>query len=182
MDKQSLQLIFCVETNKKTKSDYIYIMEIIDKFLYYPKDFVKFSFVYMDGKGKHNSANVMKEIESYIKNYEVGTNRKSEVIYVFDLDNHHFDISQNREIEQQKLHCQRNNFHFVYFIKTIEHVLCGKSCSKDENKQKRAISFKKKKEIATLPINRLKIKNENSSCGSNILEVLEEIISNYFDM
>ena len=48
----SLQLIFVVETNKKCKSDWIYIKETIDYLYQYNQTKVKLSPVYMDGKGK----------------------------------------------------------------------------------------------------------------------------------
>ncbi|MBP3700418.1 MAG: hypothetical protein J6I64_00870 [Lachnospiraceae bacterium] len=47
-----LQLIFVVETNKKCKSDWIYIKDTIDCFYCYDQQ-VKLSVVYMDGKGKY---------------------------------------------------------------------------------------------------------------------------------
>ena len=57
-----LQLIFVVETNKKCKSDWIYIKDTIDRFYQYDQAQVKFSPVYMDGKGKYK--NKEKEIRS----------------------------------------------------------------------------------------------------------------------
>ena len=57
-----LQLIFVVETNKKCKSDWIYIKDTIDRFYQYDQAQVKFSPVYMDGKGKYK--NKEKEISS----------------------------------------------------------------------------------------------------------------------
>ena len=48
-----LQLIFVVETNKKCKSDWIYIKDTIDKFYLYDMAHVKLSTVYLDGKTKY---------------------------------------------------------------------------------------------------------------------------------
>ena len=48
-----LQLIFAVESNQKSKSDWIYIKETIDHFYRYDRAHVKFSPVYMDGKGNY---------------------------------------------------------------------------------------------------------------------------------
>ena len=42
-----LQLIFVVETNKKCKSDWIYIKDTIDRFYQYDQAQVKFSPVYV---------------------------------------------------------------------------------------------------------------------------------------
>lgn len=51
-----LQLIFVVETDKKCKSDQIYIKDTIEQFYQYDSAHTKFSFVYMDGKGNLHSA------------------------------------------------------------------------------------------------------------------------------
>ena len=59
-----LQLIFVVETNKKCKSDWIYIKDTIDRFFEYEQAQIKFSPVYMDGKGKYKKTG--KEITSLI--------------------------------------------------------------------------------------------------------------------
>ena len=48
-----LQLIFAVETNRKCKSDWIYIRDTIDRFYEYENTRIKLTPVYMDGKGKY---------------------------------------------------------------------------------------------------------------------------------
>ena len=45
-----LQLIFCVETNKKTQSDVIYIKQTISQFYNLNNAHQKLSWVFMDGK------------------------------------------------------------------------------------------------------------------------------------
>ena len=57
-----LQLIFVVETNKKCKSDWIYIKETIDKFFNFNPAQVKLSTVYLNGKGNYNTKSKEKEI------------------------------------------------------------------------------------------------------------------------
>lgn len=42
-----LQLIFVVETNKKCKSDWIYIKDTIDRFFEYEQAQIKFSPIYI---------------------------------------------------------------------------------------------------------------------------------------
>ena len=44
-----LQLIFVVETNKKSKSDWIYVKDTVDYFYKYERTEVKFSPIYMEG-------------------------------------------------------------------------------------------------------------------------------------
>ena len=59
-----LQLIFAVETNRKCKSDWIYIRDTIDRFYEYENTRIKLTPVYMDGKGKYK-----KKTESDTKLY-----------------------------------------------------------------------------------------------------------------
>ena len=47
-----IQLIFCVETDERCKSDQIYIKDTIERFFKYDNSMVKFSYVFMGGKGK----------------------------------------------------------------------------------------------------------------------------------
>ena len=49
-----VQLIFVVETNKKCGSDWIYIKETIEQFYTYERTQLKFTPIYMDGKGKYS--------------------------------------------------------------------------------------------------------------------------------
>ena len=55
-----MQLIFVLETNKKCKSDWIYIKDTIEYFYNIDANNIKFTQVYMDGKG--NFKNKQKEI------------------------------------------------------------------------------------------------------------------------
>lgn len=59
-----LQLIFVVEAEPKCKSDWIYIKDTIERFYQYERTQVKFSPVYMDGKGnfKKKEKNILKLI------------------------------------------------------------------------------------------------------------------------
>lgn len=82
-----LQLIFVVETNKKCKSDWIYIKDTIDHFFQYDQAQVKFSPVYMDGKGRYK--NKEKEISSLISQYAGGNKKnRSCVMFCFDCDDY----------------------------------------------------------------------------------------------
>ena len=66
-----LQLIFVVETNKKSKSDWIYVKDTVDYFYKYERTEVKFSPIYMEGRGKYNSPKKQREIEQKISQYSV---------------------------------------------------------------------------------------------------------------
>ena len=60
-----LQLIFCVETNKSCGSDWIYIKDTIEHFFTYERGQIKFSTVYMNGKGNYMTPKVEKEIHLF---------------------------------------------------------------------------------------------------------------------
>ena len=80
-----LQLIFVVETNKNCKSDWIYIKETIERFYQYDQVQIKFSPVYMDGKGKYK--NKEKKVSSLISQYKAASkHNQSQVIFCFDCD------------------------------------------------------------------------------------------------
>lgn len=46
---------FCSRNNKKSKSDWIYVKDTVDYFYKYERTEVKFSPIYMEGRGKYNS-------------------------------------------------------------------------------------------------------------------------------
>ena len=64
-----VQLIFAVETNKNCNSDWIYIKDTIEQFYEYDRTQLKFSVVYMDGKGKYknNTSNIMNVLDRYLE-------------------------------------------------------------------------------------------------------------------
>ena len=65
----AIQMIFCVETNKKADTDSIYLMDAI-RHLYIINNQVKISKVYMGSKSKYKSKSVLKEISEKTK--EIG--------------------------------------------------------------------------------------------------------------
>ena len=143
-----LQLIFAVETNKKCNSDWIYIKDTIEHFYSYERTQVKFSVVYMDGKGNYNSNKKEKEIKSLTAQYRSTskTNRTS-VIYCFDCDD------------------------FVWFCKDVEQVYIGRKVD-DSQKKKEAATFKARKQISTVDSKKLLINNYQINT-SNIMSVLD---------
>lgn len=166
----SLQLIFVVETNKKCKSDWIYIKETIDCFYQYDQTRVKLNVVYMDGKGKYRKKE--KEIKSLMDQYNSqSVNNHSKVIYCFDCD----DYEKNPEcisfLKEVKQYCQDNAYEFVWFCKDIEHVYLGKQVD-DCQKQKEAAAFKRKKMIANMDVLKLNA-TQYSMQRSNIVQVLD---------
>ena len=89
-----MQLIFVLETNKKCKSDWIYIKDTIEYFYNIDANNIKFTQVYMDGKG--NFKNKQKEINKNIDQYAKGaSNGNSKVIRCLDSDDYDYQHGGN---------------------------------------------------------------------------------------
>lgn len=187
-----LQLIFVVETNKKCKSDWIYIKDTIDKFYLYDRSNVKLSTVYLDGKTKYTDNGKEKEVEKLLKQYNnASTENKSVVIYCFDCDDYdtkpddktflkgikQFCKNKNEEEEQKAKNDKRDwkvKYEFVWFCKDIERVYLGREVS-DKEKKKESEKFKEKKLINN--VNELKLSERGyKNNSSNILTVLDKYI------
>lgn len=168
-----LQLIFVVETNKKCKSDWIYIKETIDKFYQSNQSKVKFSTIYMNGKG--NFKKKEKEINDLISQYtKTSKNNSSRVIYCFDLDDYDTKQEDLLFLNTVKQYCKERNFEFVWFCKDIERVYTGRKVN-DSQKQKEAVLFKTRKAIRDVNANRLSVLQYRDNT-SNILNVLDNYL------
>lgn len=167
-----LQLIFAVETNKKCNSDWIYIKDTIEYFYSYERTQVKFSVVYMDGKGNYNSKKKEKEIKSLTSQYSSTSNtNRSRVIYCFDCDDYDSKMDDLKFLEEAKKYCDEHEYDFVWFCKDVEQVYIGKKVD-DSQKKKEAATFKAKKQINSIDSKKLLIKNYRNNT-SNIMNVLD---------
>lgn len=169
-----LQLILCVETNKKTQSDYIYIKETIDHFYKFDPTQVKISPVYMDGKTHYEEKK--KDINKLIKKYgSVSPNNKSVVIYFFDCDNYDTKKEDEDFLKKVQEFCKSNGYYFGWFCKDIERVYIGKKVP-DKQKGKEAASFKRKKCINNISKEKL-TKKQFFNNTSNICLLLDKVFS-----
>ena len=167
-----LQLIFVVETNKKCNSDWIYIKDTIEYFYSYERTQVKFSVVYMDGKGNYNSKKKEKEIKSLTSQYSSTSNtNRSRVIYCFDCDDYDSKMDDLKFLEEAKKYCDEHEYDFVWFCKDVEQVYIGKKVD-DSQKKKEAATFKAKKQINSVDSKKLLMKNYRNNT-SNIMNVLD---------
>ena len=167
-----LQLIFAVETNKKCNSDWIYIKDTIEYFYSYERTQVKFSVVYMDGKGNYNSKKKEKEIKSLTSQYSSTSNtNRSRVIYCFDCDDYDSKMDDLKFPEEAKKYCDEHEYDFVWFCKDVEQVYIGKKVD-DSQKKKEVATFKAKKQINSIDSKKLLMKNYRNNT-SNIMNVLD---------
>lgn len=169
-----LQLIFVVETNKKCKSDWIYIKDTIDRFYQYDQAQIKFSPVYMDGKGKFK--NKEKEISSLISQYTAG-NKKSQtkVIFCFDCDDYDSKPEDAEFLVNAKRYCDEKGYDFIWFCKDIERVYLGKKVD-DSQKKKESATFKAKKLMDAVDKSKLIVKAYRANT-SNIMTVIDQYLS-----
>lgn len=171
-----LQLIFVVETNKKCKSDWIYIKDTIDHFYQYDNAQNKLSCVYMDGKGKYRKKE--KEIATLISQYSA-TSRKnsSKIIYCFDCDDYDVNQSDMEFLRNARQYCTERQYDFVWFCKDIESVYISKKVE-DSQKRKEATRFKERNLILNVDANRLEA-NADTYCEntSNLLHILDKYLA-----
>ena len=169
-----LQLIFVVETNKKCKSDWIYIKDTIDRFYQYDQAQIKFSPVYMDGKGKFK--NKEKEISSLISQYTAGNKKnQTKVIFCFDCDDYDSKPEDAEFLVNAKRYCDEKGYDFIWFCKDIERVYLGKKVD-DSQKKKETATFKAKKLIDAVDKSKLIVKAYRAN-SSNIMTVIDQYLS-----
>lgn len=167
-----LQLIFVVETNKKSKSDWIYVKDTVDYFYKYERTEVKFSPIYMEGRGKYNSPKKQREIEQKISQYSVTSeNNYSKVIYCFDCDKQDSKEDDRKFLEKAKKYCKEHKYEFVWFCKDVEDVYLGKQVDRSE-KTKEAVRFKKNNLIKKVDSKNL-VAQTYKAKTSNIMKVLD---------
>lgn len=168
-----LQLIFVVETNKRCKSDWIYIKTTIDRFYDFDRAHIKLSPVYMDGKAKYEYRE--KEVKSLIDQYKKASpNNKSVVIYCFDCDNYDNKPEDAKFLKDTQVFCKERGYEYVWFCKDIERVYLEREVP-DHQKKKEAGSFMAKKQITKVEEDRLSATSYKANT-SNILRVLDNFI------
>lgn len=165
-----LQLIFVMETNKRNKSDWIYIKDTIDYFYKYDQVQVKLSPVYMAGKG--NYRNKEGEIKSLISQYDSSAKtNQSKVIFCFDCDDYDSNPDDSKFLKDAKEYCNTNGYEFIWFCKDVERVYLGKKVD-DNLKKKESEKFKAKKMIGMVGKNKLVSKSYQANT-SNIMNILD---------
>ena len=176
-----LQLIFVVETNKHSKSDWIYIKDTIEQFYQYDRAHVKLSVIYMDGKGKYS--NKEKAIASQIKTYQNavknGASRRSVVIYCFDCDEYDTNQEDLVFLDKAEQYCAYHDYDFVWFCKDVEQVYLGKKVDKGK-KKKEAEAFRCRRIIESISANQLSAEKYRIGT-SNIMKVLDKYLERRTD-
>lgn len=149
--------------------------DTIDYFYQYDRAHVKFSPVYMSGKGNYNKFTVQKQIKQLMSQY-AGSSKTScsRVIYCFDCDDCDTKAADRDFLNKVRNYCREKEYDFVWFYKDIEGAYLER---KVENNQKgaEAEDFKRKKLIANVSAQRLSMDTYQKNT-SNILRVLDRYL------
>lgn len=162
------QIIFCMETNKQTKTDWVYISETIRRF-YKDSNKIHLEKEFLNGKTNYKSRRVLNDISKKTREYRVG---ETWVIYCIDVDDFENNQDHVREFEEIQMYCQQNGFELIWFCHDVEDVFLGERIHNTE-KAKAAATFRKRKSINSIDEKVLKSANSHKVHSSNILKVLD---------
>ena len=162
----ALQLIFVVETDKRCKSDWIYIKSTLNHFYQYDHTQVKLTSIYLSGKDKYKSKE--NEINSKIKQFR----GNSKVLMCVDCDDYDTNPNDRQFLDKVRDYCNDKGFIFVWFCKDIEQVYLGYKIE-SSLKKKKAATFEAKQSINSIEPHKLSV-NEFRDKTSNLLCVLDQ--------
>lgn len=165
--RMNKQILLCVETNKKARTDYQYVVATIKRF-YQNNRKIIYKPIFLDSKTKYNSKNKVKEINNYVKKFPGETS----VIYFIDVDDYDTSYETKKLYDDIKAYCDKNEYDFVFFTKDIEDVYWGKQVG-DNEKVKKVEEFNRKQLINEVDKFRLQVGEHKSHC-SNILNVFDK--------
>ena len=167
----AIQVLLCMETNKRAATDYIYINETIKRFYSCNgNNKIKISPVYMNNKTRYNSKDVINEIQRLSNDYAGDT----KVIYCIDTDS--FEVNQDhaRELKEINKYCEKNGYDMIWFCHEVEEVYLGRRVS-DKQKVKEAADFRRKNMISNISERLLRC-NDKRTHASNILTILDKYL------
>ena len=169
-----LQLIFVVESNSKSKTDWIYIKETLDRYYNYQNSNIKLSQVYMGGKGNYRRKEA--EVKQLISKFNITTisDCKNVVFYCFDCDDYEKNPNQSNFLHEVQDFCGEREYEYIWFCHDIEEVYCG-NCIPDNQKNMAANEFKKKRRIVSIEETNLS-QNHYKSHTSNLMNVVDKYL------
>lgn len=165
------QLLFCLETNKRAGTDWIYIKETIDNFYNLPNT-VKLSQIYMGSKTKYNSKEIIDQISKIRKDYKLG---ETYIIYCIDVDDFETNPNHVNEFNNISNYCDHNSYELIWFCHDIEDVYLGRRLS-DQDKVKESANFRRKNSITSISPSSLSSNNTHQIHSSNILSILDKYL------
>lgn len=171
-----LQLIFCVETNKQSNTDFRYIMSVIDRFYDYKNGHILINPVNMRGKGSYITGKINRQITSLISQFKAGSDHgESYVFLCVDCDQYDSDPSDRKFLIQAEEYClNRPNYRLIWFCRDVEDVFLGHRIS-DKQKTVEVNRFVRNKMIDLINVQNLSVSQYKPN-SSNILLVLNQFL------
>lgn len=163
----SRQILFCVESNNKARTDYQYIEETLKRFYKVDRK-IRYRAIYLGSKTKYNAKDKVREINKNIKTF-IG---ETTVIYFIDVDDYDTSYDTKKLYDDIEIYCKKHGYEFVFFHKDVEDVYLGNSV-KDKEKVSKVAEFKRKKKIENVDEFMLRMDYHKRHC-SNILKVLDK--------
>lgn len=165
------QLIFCVEADEKSRTDWVYINDTIKK--YYQEDNeIKYTPIFMGAKMNYDSRRVIGKVNKSIKEYTHGS---SFVFYCIDVDSFESNPTHIREFEDIENYCKVNGYNLIWFCHDIEDVYLNKRVHKKEKSTIVKI-FRSGNLIDSIDEKKLMSENNHRIHSSNILSMLDDYI------
>lgn len=170
-----LQLIICVEANKKSKSDWIYIKETLEHYFLIDNVNFKLSPIFLGSKTRFNDDSILHNIRNLTNQFSsTSAENSTKVIFAVDVDNIDTSSEDNQRWKSINSFCDENKYELVWFYKDIELVYLKQKVS-DNEKKKFAEMFKRKgliNSVKKCDLNCLTFKNNTS----NIINILSKYL------
>ena len=169
----AIQIIFVMEADEKSRSDYMYIRTVLDKHynILQRKD-IKIMPVFMGGKGNYQKAKVERTITGNVKKYSV--NGESKIVYCFDTDKYDSNPEDSKLLNQEQDYCASKGYDFVWFCHDIEEVFLGHSVKQSE-KTDIARKFMANASKSAIVVNNLNVDSIGKG-KSNLIRVLDKYL------
>lgn len=172
-----LQLIFCVETNKQSNTDFQYIKSLIDKFYEYNNGHILIKPVYLGGKGKYTTRKNLGEINRLIRQFSASAdNSESYVFLCIDCDKYDSNPADRLFLTQAEEYCHsKHNYSLIWFCRDVEDVFLGHQVPNNQKKAE-ANRFVKNHMIDHIDAQNL-TGTKYKTHSSNICLVLDQLLT-----
>lgn len=165
------QIIICVEADKRSKTDWVYLKDLIQQFYQLPNT-VSLHPIYMGGKTNYKRNQVISEIKRRAKAFR--QSGPTHVVYCIDTDAWDIDPDWQREFLEIRAYCEQQGYDFGWFCRDIEEVFWGEPCVASEKLDK-ARKFRSQRRIESISATDLSA-SEPRRGKSNILKVLDQFL------
>lgn len=166
-----IQLLFCIESNKRARTDWAYIEGTV-KYHFSLSPEVSIKPIFMGGKTHFRDPSVLKQIKDYERKYSRSGITK--VVYCIDTDNFEQDPDRKKEFDRICDYCNENGYELIWFCRDVEEVYWGERIESGE-KLDRAKKFNRTGHIAQISEEALK-SNIRRKGRSNILNILSKFL------